>query len=153
MLVPFALSQWFWCCCLAATPEFRRKLGPALATLEIFPWLVAVLSHELLVPLVTYTEQPVRGNDRTMRPVAKKLLDLPQISARQSPVIRIEHTKIENAVTLDAPRVIDVTLGVTQRERARRLEERLATMKSRITRSRDGTPTRLRSVHVDHMIE
>ena len=88
-----------------------------------------------------------------MRPVAKKLLDLPQISARQSPVIRIEHTKIENAVTLDAPRVIDVTLGVTQRERARRLEERLATMKSRITRSRDGTPTRLRSVHVDHMIE
>ena len=36
----------------AATPEFWRKLAPALATLEVLPRLVAVLQNEFLVALV-----------------------------------------------------------------------------------------------------
>lgn len=102
---------------------------------------------------MTDSEQTVRGSDTAMRPVTKQALHLPEISIRQPPVVGIQHSQVEHAVTLDSPRVIHVSLRITLRESARRLEERLAAMQAGITRARDGPPARLRAIDPDYMIE
>ena len=99
------------------------------------------------------SEQPIRGSDTAMRPVAKQALHLPEISIRQPPVVRIQHSQVEHAITLDPSRVIYVSLRIALRESARRPEERLAAMQAGITRTRNGSPPRLRAINPDHMIE
>src|SRR5215216_6155633 len=88
-----------------------------------------------------------------MRPILKKPLDLPEISIGQSPVVGIEHSQIENAVTLDAARVIHVTLGITQRQGARSREQWLATVQTGIAGTRNGSPACLRAINPDYVIE
>src|SRR6476620_5270045 len=110
---------------LSALSEFRRELSPALATLEVLPRLVAVPPNEVAIPAVSLPEAPVRRDDRPMRPVAQKLLDLPDIFLGQSPVIGIEHPQIEHRIAFDPASVIHVTLGVAQRERTRSRKNRL----------------------------
>jgi hypothetical protein len=71
-----------------------------------------------------------------MWPIAEELLDFPEILFGQSPVIRVEHTKIEHSIAFDTPSVIHVALGVAESESARCCENRLASMQPGVTRAR-----------------
>ena len=117
----------------AALTKLGRQFSPALPPLEILPRLVAILSNELAIPLVPDSKQAIGRFDRAVRSILKKTLDLPEIPVRQSPVVRIEHSQIENAISLDPPGVIHVTLRVALSESSRCLENRLASMKPGIT--------------------
>ena len=88
-----------------------------------------------------------------MRPLLKQALDSPEISIRQSPIIWIQHSQVEHAITLDPSRVIDVTLRITESECARRFESRLAAVQSGIARARNRTPSGFVAIDEDHMIE
>src|SRR5215213_2842303 len=88
-----------------------------------------------------------------MRPILKKMLDLPEIARRQAPVIRIQNSKIDHAITFDPPRMIHVTFRVAQRERTRSCEHRLPAVKARIARACNRAPSRFRAIHENHMIE
>src|SRR5690349_7476143 len=88
-----------------------------------------------------------------MRPLLQQTLDLPEISARQSPVIWIEHSQIEHAISLYPSRVIDVALRIAESECARCLENGLAAMQSRITRACHRSPSGFITIDEDHMIE
>lgn len=88
-----------------------------------------------------------------MRPLLKKALDLPEIPVGHSPVIWIEHAKIDHRISLDASRVIDVTLSVAQSECTWSREERFPSMQPRISRAGDRPPSGGRAVDEDHMVE
>ena len=84
---------------------------------------------------------------------SSSLLDLPHVLLRQPPVVASEHPQIDDRVRLDAPGEVDVPLEVAQRQRARRGEDRLAPVQSRVARARDRAPARRRAVDEDHVVE
>lgn len=137
----------------AAAPELWWQLGPALPSLEVLPRLVAILSNELAIATMPDSEQTIRRFDWTVRPVAKELLDFPEISVGQPPVVRIEHSQVEHAITFDPARVIHITFGVTRCESAWCWEQRLSSMESRIPGASNGAPACLCSIHENHVIE
>jgi hypothetical protein len=64
---------------LSALPEFRWERSPTLATFEVLPGLITVPADEVTIPSVSLAEKPVGRDNRTMRPIPQKLLDLPEI--------------------------------------------------------------------------
>ena len=72
---------------------------------------------------------------------------------REPPVVGPHHAKIDDGVRLDAAGEVDVRLEVAERERAWRRKQRPPPVQARIARARDRSPSGLRSIDEDDVIE
>ena len=95
----------------------------------------------------------VGGANRPVRPVDQHLLDLPHVLLREAPVVGLEHSQIDDAVGFHASGEVDVSLVVTECQRARRREHRLPAVQSGIARPRHRSPAARRPVDEDHVVQ
>jgi hypothetical protein len=88
-----------------------------------------------------------------MRRVEEHTFHLPHVSCREAPIVRSEGTEIDNRVAFHPSRKVDVRVDVAECERTCRGEHGLTSMKSRVARPGDGSPTTVSPIHEQHMIE
>ena len=94
----------------------------------------------------------LRELDAMVRHVDQRALDLPHVPAREAPVV-VELAQIVRPKALDAAGRIDIGVEVAHRERAQRLEHRLAAVQPGIARARHRAPAPTFAVEKEHMVE
>ena len=88
-----------------------------------------------------------------MRRIEEHPFHLPDIPGRQTPVVRSEDTKVDDRIAFHTSGKIDVRVHVTQRERTRRAEHGLTSVKPWIARPCDRSPAAISPVHEQHMVQ
>src|SRR5947208_16222486 len=89
-----------------------------------------------------------------MRVIEQHALDLPDVRLRETPVV-VAHLlrHVNNRISGDSARKVDVRIGVAERKCARSGEDRLAAVQPGIPRARDGSPSAAMLIDEDNGIE